>query len=142
MAVPPSILNLANREGLTNLCSNVTGVLDTKVGSSGIEAHQCLWNPPISITTGGSSSSSIFPINYGLGGCGCGFGYGWSGGWNGGLNTFSEIIEDRNKVSFWDSFAAGFKEQLYVNPTGTLGTGANIIGSIFSALGSFGQAKA
>ena len=64
------------------------------------------------------------------------------GGWNGGLHTFSEIIEDRDEVSFWDSLMAGMKEQAYKNPMGmissALSAGGSLLGVVPSLLGGIG----
>ncbi len=78
---------------------------------------------------------------------GCGYGYGYiNGGWNNGLYTFADIIDNRQQTSFWDCFSAGIKEQLYTNPFGTMATGVQvgavglgILGNLCNALANFGN---
>ena len=58
------------------------------------------------------------------------------GSWNGGLHKFSEIIEDREEVSFWDSLMAGLKEQAYTNPMGMISSALSVGGSLLGAIPS------
>ena len=119
--------------GLANLFSS-------SVGSSGIGRFMRGMGQVYPIYTG-----SVFGGM--MGGC---FGYMGSGFglWNAQLDnySFSGVVKDRNKVGFWGAFSAGFKEQLYVNPMGSLmaglgllGVGANMVGGISNALAGIGQ---
>ena len=111
-------------------------VFSTYTGASGIKNF-----PPV---------ISINNYNYsGLYGYGYGNGCYINGGWNNGLMTFSDIIADRDKTTWWSSFSAGIKEQLYLNPFGTAGTGIlvagaglGILGNLANALANFGQNQA
>ena len=110
-----SIAQLARQEGL---CGCATYAATSNAGSSSI--CDCITTPKV-------SGCSVW--SGGWGNC-------WGGGWNGGLYTFSDVIKDRNKVGFWDSFAAGFKEQLYVDPMGSLGQGLGLLGIGCNLLGN------
>ena len=111
-------------------------VFSTYTGSSSIEGFFRRMPSVISVNN----------YNYsGLYGYGYGSGY-INGGWNNGLMTFSDIIADRDKTTWWSCFSAGIKEQLYLNPFGTAGTGImvagaglGILGNLANALANFGQ---
>ena len=128
-----SIAQLAQKEGL---CGCGTYAATSNAGSSSI--CNCITTPKV-VSGGVTNIWNVGTSGWGGWGC-CG------GSWNGGLFTFSDIVKDRKKVSFWDSFSAGFKEQLYVNPLGSLGqglgllgVGCNLVGNISNNLANWSQ---
>ncbi len=113
-------------------------IFNYKYGSSSVERFYKNMPPVYSICGGGPfMSCNYFAASY------------INGGWNNGLMTFSDIIADRDKTTWWSSFSAGIKEQLYLNPIGTVGTGImvagaglGILGNLANALANFGQTQA
>ena len=126
--------------GVNPYNARLANIFNANIGSSGVGGFM-------------RNMGRMYPIYAGslfgpVGTC-CGGMYALGSGiWNAELDrySFSGIVKDRNKVGFFDAFSAGFKEQLYTNPIGSLaaglgmlGIGAKMFGGLSNALAGIGQ---